>query len=225
MWLLFHIVQYNWELLKFSLIIMLTWRLLSSAHFWQTLHKDEGRGAKVSSVGCKNSYQARMLMVWRSRDGCLGLKEQKRLKEATVPRLQKLRHRTVFSTDVDLHCTKFSRNPNATQNEQCLVTVCGKYQYLYHQNKQSARRMEKVCPHCQDMPADQRARCLGNANHNWHKSRIQRNLSDNTSLPFLSWAQIIWLLSVICWNIWGKISRHTKRASIMSWCDCRASKE
>lgn len=45
-----------------------------------------------------------------------------------------------FFPDVDLHCTKFSRNPNGTQNKSVLVTVCGKYQCLQTKRLSGWRR-------------------------------------------------------------------------------------
>ena len=54
-------------------------------------------------------------------------------------RVQKLRHRTSFPSDVDLHSTKNSCNPNrdvqkAKQNKWDLITVRDMYRFLQHQN-------------------------------------------------------------------------------------------
>lgn len=56
-----------------------------------------------------------------------------------------------FSPDVDLHCTKFSRNPNGTQNKSGLVTVCGKYQYRQTKRLSGWRRFVVSVKKCRQI--------------------------------------------------------------------------
>lgn len=87
-----------------------------------------------------------------------------------------------FFPDVDLHCTKFSRNPNGTQNKSGLVTVWGKYQYLQTKRLSGWRRFVVAVKKCLQIRGHV---ALATQTEGW---RRERNLSTTGACHF--WAEL-----------------------------------